>query len=336
METVDAVVVGAGVIGISVARALAIAGREVIVLDSAGGIGTGASSRNSEVVHAGIYYRQGSLMARLCVSGRRQLYAYCESRGVRFERCGKLIVATTLQEAEHLKTIKAQAEVNGVEGMRTLTVGEARALEPELDCVGALLSPQTGIVDSHAYMLSMQADAETHGALFVFNSPVVGGQIREHSISVHVGGNDPIALCAKTFVNAAGLDAPLLARSIEGIPPETIPTAYYAKGHYFILDGRTPFARLIYPVPVPGGLGVHLTLDLGERARFGPDVEWVDRIDYNFDPSRAASFYEAIRRYWPGLRDGALLPGYCGIRPKIVPKGAPPRILSYRESAFTG
>jgi L-2-hydroxyglutarate oxidase LhgO len=244
---------------------------------------------------------------------------------VRAERCGKLIVATTLQEAERLNAIKAQAEANGVQGMRMLDVGEARALEPELACVGALLSPQTGIVDSHAYMLSMQADAEAHGALFAFNSPVVSGQIGWRSIGVNVGGDDPIALRAKTFVNATGLDAPFLARRIEGIPQETIPTAYYAKGHYFMLDGRTPFARLIYPVPVAGGLGVHLTLDLGGRARFGPDVEWVDRIDYNFDPSRAASFYEAIRRYWPGLRDGALLPGYCGIRPKIVPKGAPPQ-----------
>lgn len=322
METVDSVVVGAGVVGLAVARALALAGREVIVLEAQEGIGTETSSRNSEVIHAGIYYPAGSLMARFCVAGRRALYAYCAARGVPYSNCGKLIVATSETEDGMLAAIKARAEANGVEGMRVLQGAEARAMEPNLACTSALLSPSTGIIDSHAYMLALQGDAENAGAVVVFLSPLVGARVRTGAIEIDVGGSDPMTLGCRLLVNAAGLHAPALAERIDGMPQAAIPTAYYAKGNYFTLAGRSPFSRLIYPVPVPGGLGVHLTLDLGEQARFGPDVQWIDTIDYTVDAARAESFYAAIRRYWPGLRTGDLQPGYAGIRPKIVPPGA--------------
>jgi L-2-hydroxyglutarate oxidase LhgO len=323
MESVDCVVVGAGVVGIAVARALAQAGREVIVLDAAEGIGTETSSRNSEVIHAGIYYPRDSLMARFCVAGRRMLYAFCAEHGVATNNCGKLIVATNEEETARLSGIKARAEANGVEGMRFLTAAEARALEPNLSCTAALLSESTGVVDSHAYMLALQGEAEAAGAMFVFFAPVTGGRIFREGVEISVGGSDPMALQCRLLINSAGLHAPALAKNIVGMPSQLLPTAYYAKGNYFTLAGRSPFSRLIYPVPVPGGLGVHLTIDLGGQARFGPDVEWVEKIEYSVDPRRADGFYEAVRRYWPDLRDGALQPGYCGIRPKIVPKGAP-------------
>ena len=322
METVDCVVVGAGVVGIAVARALALAGRDVIVLDAAEGIGTGTSSRNSEVIHAGIYYPKDSLMARLCVDGRKMLYRYCAERAVPFINCGKLIVATSDDEASRLAAIKARAEANGVEGMRPLLSAEARAMEPNLVCSAALFSPTTGILDSHAYMLALQGDAEAAGAIFVFHTPVTSGQVGDDAVEVVVGGADPMTLRCRLLVNSAGLYAPDLARAITGFPRQFVPTAYYAKGNYFTLDGRSPFSRLIYPVPVPGGLGVHLTIDLAGQARFGPDVEWIDTIDYSVDPHRSASFYAAVRRYWPGLNDGALKPGYCGIRPKLSAHGA--------------
>ncbi len=323
METVDVVVAGAGVVGIAVARALAMEGREVIVLDAAEAIGTETSSRNSEVIHAGIYYAKDSLMARLCVAGRRQLYAFCDTHGVAARKCGKLIVATSAEEDERLAGIQARAEANGVEGMRVLSAAEARAMEPHLVCTSALFSPETGIVDSHGYMVALQGEAEAHGAVFVFHSPVVSGRAVADGVEIDVGGAEPMRLKARLLVNSAGLQAPALARSIQGMPRQLIPTPYYAKGTYFTLAGRSPFSRLIYPVPVAGGLGVHLTIDLGGQARFGPDVEWIDTLDYSVDIRRADSFYAAVRRYWPGLRDGALLPGYAGIRPKIVPKGAP-------------
>jgi L-2-hydroxyglutarate oxidase LhgO len=319
MDKVECIVAGAGVVGLAVARALALAGREVLVLEAAEGIGTETSSRNSEVIHAGIYYPAGSLMARFCVAGRRALYAYCAERGVPHRNCGKLIVATSEEENASLAQIKARAEANGVEGMRLLSAEEARAMEPNLRCTAALLSPTTGIIDSHAYMLALQGDAENAGAMFVFHSKVLGGRASRNGIEIDVGGAEPMSLHCDVFVNAAGLHAPSLARTIQGVPRETIPTEYYAKGNYFTLSGRSPFSRLIYPVPVPGGLGVHLTIDLGGQARFGPDVEWVDHIDYRVDPARADVFYDAVRRYWPGLKDGALQPGYSGIRPKIVP-----------------
>jgi L-2-hydroxyglutarate oxidase LhgO len=323
MDEFDCVVVGAGVVGLAVARELALAGREVLVLDAAEGIGTETSSRNSEVIHAGIYYPAGSLMARACVTGKHMLYAYCRERGVPHLNCGKLIVATDEAEAEKLASIQARAAANGVPDLTLLTREEALAMEPELHCTAALHSPSTGIVDSHAYMLSLQGDAENAGAVFVFHAPVLGGRATEEGVVIEVGGAEPMALRCRTLVNSAGLHAPKLARAIAGMPSQLIPAAYYAKGNYFTLTGKNPFSRLIYPVPVPGGLGTHLTIDLGGQARFGPDVEWVQEIDYEVDPRRGDSFYAAIRRYWPALKDGALAPGYSGIRPKIVPPGAP-------------
>jgi L-2-hydroxyglutarate oxidase LhgO len=323
VEWVDCVVVGAGVVGLAVARALAQSGREVIILDAAEGIGTETSSRNSEVIHAGIYYPAGSFMARFCVAGRRKLYALCQEKGVPHINCGKLIVATNEQEDALLAGIKRRAEANGVEGMRVLTAAEAIAMEPNLSCTSALLSPATGIVDSHGFMVALQGDAENAGAVPVFFSPVTAGRVVDGGVEIDVGGADPMSLRCRLLVNSAGLHAPSLAGRIVGMPPERIPTAYYAKGNYFTLSGRSPFSRLIYPVPVPGGLGVHLTVDLGGQARFGPDVQWIDEIDYMVDPSRADSFYAAVRKYWPALKDGALQPGYAGIRPKIVPRGAP-------------
>ena len=323
MDAVESIVVGAGVVGLAVARALAQAGHEVLVLEAAAGIGTETSSRNSEVIHAGIYYPAGSLMARFCVAGRRALYDFCRDRGVAHRKCGKLIVATSAEEDGRLAGIKARAETNGVEGMRVLTAAEARALEPNLACTSALLSPATGIIDSHAYMLALQGEAEAAGAMVVFLSPVISARAGSDGIEVEVGGSEPVTLRCRLLVNAAGLHAPALARRIAGMALDRVPTAYYAKGNYFTLSGRSPFSRLIYPVPVPGGLGVHLTIDLGGQARFGPDVEWIDSLDYTVDPRRADQFYAAVRRYWPGLADGALQPGYAGIRPKITPPGAP-------------
>jgi L-2-hydroxyglutarate oxidase LhgO len=323
MDELDCVVVGAGVVGLAVARALALDGCDVVVLDAAEAIGTETSSRNSEVIHAGIYYPAGSLMARFCVAGRRALYAYCREKGVPFSNCGKLIVATSADEDARLADIRRRAAVNGVDDMQILTRAQAQALEPNLACTSALLSPSTGIIDSHAYMVALQGDAENAGAVTVFHSPVRRGRATRDGIEIDVGGADPVTLRCRLLVNAGGLHAPALAGRIDGMPADRIPTAYYAKGNYFSHTGRSPFSRLIYPVPVPGGLGVHLTIDLGGQARFGPDVEWIDGIDYTVDPRRADGFYAAIRRYWPDLKDGALQPGYAGIRPKIVPKGAP-------------
>ena len=323
MEQVDCIVVGAGVVGLAVARALAMAGREVIILEAAEGIGTETSSRNSEVIHAGIYYPANSLMARFCVAGRRMLYPYCAEKGVPHRNCGKLIVATSEREDAMLAGIKGRAEANGVEGMCVLTAAEAMEMEPNLHCTSALHSPATGIIDSHTYMLALQGDAENAGAVVVFFSPMVGGRVAGRRIEVDVGGADPMTLRCNLLVNSAGLHAPFVARHIHGMPQDRVPTEYFAKGNYFTLAGRSPFTRLIYPVPVPGGLGVHLTMDLGGQAKFGPDVEWIDAIDYTVDPSRSDSFYAAVRTYWPGLKDGALQPGYAGIRPKTVPKGAP-------------
>ncbi|MBV8191550.1 MAG: NAD(P)/FAD-dependent oxidoreductase [Alphaproteobacteria bacterium] len=322
-ESVDCVVIGAGVVGLAVARALALAGREVIVLEAADGIGTETSSRNSEVIHAGIYYPKGSLMARTCVAGRRALYAYCDAHGVPYRNCGKLIAATNEAEREKLAEIKGRAEANGVEGMRLLSAAEAIALEPNLHCVAALMSTSTGIIDSHGYMLALQGDAEAQGAMLAFHSPVVRGCVVEDGVELEVGGAEPMTLRCRLVVNCAGLHAPALAHKIGGMPSEKIPPAYFAKGNYFSLAGRSPFSRLIYPVPVPGGLGVHITVDMGGQARFGPDVEWIDGIDYSVDPQRADKFYAAVRKYWPDLKDGAIQPGYAGIRPKIVPPGAP-------------
>lgn len=335
-EAADAVVIGAGVVGLAVARALAMAGREVLVIEAEAAIGEGTSSRNSEVIHAGIYYPKGSLMARSCVAGRRLLYKYCEEHGVPHRNCGKLIVATNEAESEMLLSIKGRAEANGVEDMRLLGANEAITLEPNLRCTAALLSPTTGIVDSHSFMLALQGDAESAGAAFAFHSPVNQGRLADGGIELEVGGAEPMGLRCRLVVNSAGLHAPALAKKIDGMPSDKIPTAYYAKGNYFTLAGRSPFSRLIYPVPVPGGLGVHITVDMGGQAKFGPDVEWIPCIDYTVDPHRADKFYAAVRKYWPALKDGALQPGYAGIRPKIVPPGAPAQDFTIQGPAEHG
>jgi len=315
MDEVECVVVGAGVVGLAVARALAVAGREVVILEAEDAIGTHTSSRNSEVIHAGIYYPKGSLKARACVEGRRLLYAYCEAHGVPIRRCGKLIVATSEGQIGELKEIQRKARENGVADVVEISAAEAMRLEPALHCVAALHSPSTGIIDSHALMLAYLGDAEDAGAMLGLRSSLVGVLLKEGKFELKVTGADPVR--CHILVNSAGIRAPSVAALIEGFPRERIPPEYYAKGNYYSLAGRPPFSRLVYPVPEPGGLGVHVTLDLAGQARFGPDVEWVERPDYTVDPRRAERFYAAIRRYWPALSDGALAPGYAGIRPKI-------------------
>ena len=326
METVDAVVIGAGVVGLAVARALALRGREVVVLERADAIGTGSSSRNSEVIHAGIYYPTDSLKARLCVRGRELLYAYCISRGIEHRRCGKLLVASSEAQRIHLAGIQAQAIRNGVTDLSLLSASQARALEPELDVVAALRSPSTGIIDSHALMLALRADIEAHGGVLALRSPVLAIDSRTALHVLRVGGEVLMELGARRVVNAAGLWAPSLAANINGLDARHVPQARYAKGNYFSLRARAPFSHLIYPVPEAAGLGVHLTLDLAGQARFGPDVEWItpatpEQIDYRVDPARAAAFEAAVRRYWPGLPDGALQPAYSGVRPKLAQHG---------------
>ena len=317
MERVDCVVIGAGVVGLAVARALALAGREVVILEEAGAIGTETSSRNSEVIHAGIYYPPGSLKAVLCVEGKARLYRYCEERNIAHRRCGKLIVATTTEQVAALHRIQAQAAANGVSDLRLLTADEAQAMEPALRCVAALHSPSTGIVDSHGLMHSYQGEAEDRGAMRALQSPVTGGEVQTAGIVLDVGGTEPMQIFARTVINSAGLMAQRFAAALRGFPADRVPPCYFAKGNYFSLTGRSPFTHLIYPVPEAAGLGVHLTLDLGGQARFGPDVEWIAEIDYDVDLRRADGFYRAIRDYWPGLKDGQLAPGYAGVRPKL-------------------
>jgi L-2-hydroxyglutarate oxidase LhgO len=321
-EKVDCVVIGAGVVGLAVARALAMRGREVLVLEAEDAIGTGTSSRNSEVIHAGIYYPPGSAKAGLCVRGRHLLYAYCAARGIDHRRCGKLIVATDQEQVQALERIEATARANGVTDLRWLSAAEAQAMEPALSCVTALHSPSTGIVDSHGFMLALQGDLEDAGGTVALRAPVRRGHCGSRGILLEAGSEERFELEAQVVVNSAGLHAQALARRIGGLRPATIPPSVYAKGNYYVLQGKPPFRRLVYPVPEPGGLGVHLTLDLAGQARFGPDVEWIDKLDYSVDPARAERFYRAIRRYWPGLPDGSLHPGYAGIRPKLGGPGA--------------
>lgn len=316
-ERVECVVIGAGVVGLAVARALALARREVIVLEATEGIGTHTSSRNSEVIHAGLYYTPGSLKARLCVAGKDMLYAYCAQRGVPHRRIGKVVVATEPGEIGALESYMTNARANGVNDLRWLSQSELRELEPAVLAVAGFHSPSTGIVDSHALMLALQGEAESHGASVVFLSPVVSGEVTAQGIVLAVGGAEPMTLACACVVNSAGLFAHNVARSLDGLPPRTIPPQYFAKAHYYTLSGASPFHRLVYPVATNASLGVHVTLDLAGQARFGPDVSWVDRVDYEFDHSRAPLFYSAIRRYYPGLTDGRLVPGYTGIRPKI-------------------
>lgn len=323
MERVDTVVIGAGVVGLAVARALAQAGCEPMVLDKDNSIGTGVSSRNSEVIHAGLYYTPGSLKARLCVAGKRQLYAYALARGIATRACGKLVVATDVRQLSALEALVHTAKANGVE-VRLLSAAEAQAREPALSCVAALWSPTTGIVDSHALMLSLLGDVEAAGGLLAVQSTVVGGTVTADGIVLRVVSpfEGEIELLAQRVVNAAALHATHVAASVVGFPHAYIPRAYYAKGSYFSLSGPSPFRSLIYPAPQDAWLGIHLTLDLGGQTRFGPDLEWLhhgdpDALDYAVAPERAASFYADVRRYWPGLPDGALMPSYSGIRPKI-------------------
>jgi L-2-hydroxyglutarate oxidase LhgO len=351
METADAVVIGAGVVGLAVARRLARSGREVILLEAAAAIGSQTSSRNSEVIHAGIYYPRDSLKARLCVSGRDALYDYCRSHGVKHRQLGKIIVAATAGEIPALSGLQEKAAANGVHDLQLLDGAQARALEPALTVEAALLSPSTGIVDSHGLMLALQGDAEDRGAMIAFNTPVAGGEIRGGAVSgarggsivLRTGGAAPMEIACRSLVNAAGLQAQALAHALEGMPEDAIPQRRLAKGNYYLLAGASPFGRLVYPLPEKGGLGVHATLDLGGQCRFGPDVEWLEdlngadlnggdpnggdpggsnlnggNLNYDVDPARAMRFYGAVRRYWPSLADGALLPGYAGIRPKLV------------------
>jgi L-2-hydroxyglutarate oxidase LhgO len=336
MDSVECVVIGAGVVGLALTRALARRGREVILLESQERIGTGISSRNSEVIHAGIYYPAGSLKARLCVAGNRALYTYCADHHVAHRRCGKLIVATDASQVETLRQLQARAKANGVSDLQWLEAEEARRLEPRIHCHAALLSPSTGIVDSHGLMRALCMDAEGAGATLVLKSPVLGGRRTSQGLELEVGGEAPMTLQAGQVFNCAGLGALALAWALEGARREVLPPLprQYSKGNYYGLSGAAPFSRLVYPVPSHGALGVHLTLDLAGQARFGPDVEWVDRENYDVDPRRADSFYSEVRKYWPELPEGALQPAYAGIRPKLHGPDEPvPDFLIQREDA---
>jgi L-2-hydroxyglutarate oxidase LhgO len=318
---VDCVVIGAGVVGLAVARAISAGGREVLVVEAERDFGTGISSRNSEVIHSGIYYPQNSLKARLCVRGRQLLYSYCARNGIPHQKRGKLIVAIEGAQSGALTALHEKGQANGVEDLDMLDAGQAVKMEPQLRCKAALHSPLTGILDSHALMLSLLGDAERSGATIAYRAPVVGGRAESGGIVLAVGGEQPTELSARTVINCAGLGARRVAIGIDGAAVQAIPPLYLAKGNYFSLSGRSPFSRLVYPLPEPGGLGVHLTLDLAGQARFGPDVEWIEEENYDVSPRRAEKFYAAIRRYWPGLGDAALNPAYAGIRPKICGPG---------------
>jgi len=322
MDQVEVAVIGAGVVGLAIARELALRGREVVIIEAAGAIGTGISSRNSEVIHAGLYYPAGSLKARLCVRGKALLYDYCAAHGVEHRRCGKLVVATRAEDLPRLDKLAAAGAANGVDDLRLLNRAEALGMEPALDCAGTLWSPSSGIVDSHGLMTALLGDAESHGATLALASPVTGGAREGDGWRLRVGSD--FELGARWVVNAAGLFAQAVAESL-GTPA---PRLRFARGHYFSLTGRAPFSRLIYPLPVDGGLGVHLTLDLGGQARFGPDVQWLPDshpadLDYRVDPALAPAFEAEVRGYWPDLQAGTLAPAYAGIRPKLTGPGEP-------------
>ena len=320
-ERLDCVVVGAGVVGLAIARALALAGREVVVLEKAASFGTETSSRNSEVIHAGIYYPKDSLKARLCVAGKPDLYDYCHERGVPHRRIGKIIVAASEDQIAILQGHERSAIANGVEDLQWLSREDIAAAEPNVAAVTGLLSPSTGIIDVHALMLSFVGDVENAGGTIVYRSPVLGGRVGGDSFVLDVGGNDATSIECATLVNAGGLHAQELAGNLAGFPAEHIPPRHIAVGHYFTYSGPSPFGHLIYPVPEEGGLGIHVTLDMGGQARFGPDVKWLEEIDYSFDETRKPRFVEAIRRYFPDLDPARLQPGYTGIRPKIAGSG---------------
>jgi L-2-hydroxyglutarate oxidase LhgO len=311
-------VIGAGVVGLAVARAAARRGHEVVVAEAAGAIGTGISSRNSEVIHAGMYYATGTLRGRHCVRGRRMLYAFCAAHGVPHRKCGKLIVATNDAELEKIHAIEKQGHINGVEGLELIGANAARAMEPELFCIGALHSPETGIIDGHRYMLALRGDLEDAGGAIAVNTPVIGARRKGGRWQVAFGGRDGGELAFDALVNCAGLGAQAVARAMPDYPATRVPRLVLGKGNYFTFAGKPAFTRLIYPTPIVGGLGVHVTLDLAGRMRFGPDVEWVEHENYDVDPARAALFYARIRTYWPALPDGSLAPDYAGIRPKLT------------------
>lgn len=314
----DAVVVGAGAVGLACGYALSRRGLVVAVLESGPIIGEGVSARNSEVIHGGLYYPTGSLKARLCVAGRRALYAFLGAHKVAYDRCGKLVVATKDEEIPRLDAIWDQALANDVEGVERLTKAQALALEPELNCAEALVSPQSGVFDSHGYMLALQGEIEAAGGAVVTSTPFEGATpIESGGFKIKAGGAEPTTLTARLLVTAPGLSAQAVAGEIEGFPKASIPPLHYGKGVYFHLSGKVPFSRLIYPPPIPGALGTHYRRDLGGQAVFGPDLQYVDEIDYSVDPARAGEFYAYIRKFWPGLPDGALSPDYAGIRPKL-------------------
>jgi L-2-hydroxyglutarate oxidase LhgO len=332
MDHVDCVVIGAGVVGLAVARALAQAGREVLIVEAETAIGTGVSSRNSEVIHAGLYYEPGSLKSRLCVRGNRLMYLYCAERHVPHQRCGKLVLAPDAAAAGKLAAFAERARAQGVDDLRQLDAAEVHEIEPALRCHSALLSPSSGIVDTHGLMTALLADAEAAGALLAVASPLLAARAVADGWQIRCGSTDEqIDLQARWLVNCAGLQAQAVAARMQGVDLAAIPQRHLARGHYFSLARRAPFQRLIYPMPVDGGLGVHLTLDLGGQARFGPDVQWLadpgesEPLDYRVDPRRGDVFYEAVRSYWPGLQDDALIPAYSGIRPKLSGPGEPPR-----------
>jgi len=321
----DCVVLGAGVVGLAIARRFALAGRDVLVVEQESGIGTGVSSRNSEVIHAGIYYPPGSLKAISCVAGRKQLYRYCRERQLPHQQTGKLIVAHDTDELAQLHQLHHQAVANGVHDLRLIDGKQARKLESELVCHSALLSPSTGIIDSHAFMLSLQGDAENHGAMLVFNTPFQQAIPQDNgTFTLEFGGAAGTQLSARTVINATGLFAPEVAGRFQTMPPETIPIQRYCKGSYFALSGKSPFRHLIYPLPNHSGLGIHLTLDMGGQARFGPDTEWLPHLDYDVDEQRKPAFVQAIQQYWPALQPDRLSASYSGIRPKITEAGQPP------------
>ena len=326
MDKIDCMVIGAGVVGLAISRALAMAGREVMIVDAESAIGTHTSSRNSEVIHAGISYAPASLKGRFCVAGKLALYNYCEQRGIGHQRIGKLVIATQPSDLPHLDDYITRGQAHGVTDLRRLSMLEAQALEPELACAGALWSPSTGIVDSHALMLAFLGDAERHGAALALRSQVTSGQAGDAGIALQVAGENSIntSVLCNTVVNAAGLGAQTVARAIKGIdgmPAGQIPPLHHAIGHYFSLAGKSPFKHLVYPAGSGSSLRAHVTLDLAGQCRFGPDLSWRDGVDYRFDGTREASFYESVRRYYPALKDGELQPAYTGIRPRLSGPG---------------
>ncbi len=319
----DACIIGAGAVGLACGYALERRGFSVLVLEKEGRIGAGVSSRNSEVIHAGLHYPTHSLKARFCVEGRRALYAFLAAHQVAFDKCGKLIVATEENEIPALRKLAAQGEVNDVEGVTWLDAAATLALEPNLRAVASLHSAESGVFDAHGYMDALAGEIERHGGAVVLNAPFLGATPIAGGVSIRVGGEDPTTVTARTLVIAAGLGAQACAGLVEGFPAANIPPLHFGKGSYFTLSGRAPFSRLIYPPPIPGALGTHYRRDLGGQARFGPDLEFVDVEDYRVDPARAAGFESYVRRFWPGLPDGALTPDYAGIRPKLHGAGEP-------------